>query len=154
MKNRCQQTAYGFTLIEVMLSMSVFTFAVLVIIATFGTSGNYAGNDAKRTIAVEILHTCFRDIDLSKNQVAEISPTLGIEPITWQGVPTKVNLWFDIDGNKVDSEKQAFFKCDVTPTRDPSSQLGHLHGRIVWPAKRQKGSPDGNVELFTSLLLP
>jgi prepilin-type N-terminal cleavage/methylation domain-containing protein len=154
MNDRCHKPANGFTLIEVMVSLAVFTFAILVIMASLGTSGSYAANDARRSAAVEILHTCFRDIDLAKSPGTETSPTLGIEPIPWEGKPAKVRLWFDIDGRKVGSEKDAFFKCDLTPRRDPAARLGHLHGRIAWPAKRQKGASDGDVELFTTLLLP
>jgi type II secretory pathway pseudopilin PulG len=154
MKDRRQLPAQGFTLIEVLVSLGVFTFAIVVIVASLGTSGTYAANDSRRTVAVEILHTAFRDIDLAKHRGSGTSPTLGIEPISWESSPAKVRLWFDIDGRIVDSEKDAFFKCDLTPKRDPAGPLGHLHGRIVWPAKRLKGAPDGDVELFTTLLLP
>ena len=144
----------GFTLIEVLVSLGIFTFAIVVIVTSLGTSGTYAANDARRTVALEILHTCFRDIDLAKSPGSETSPTLGIARIPWESSPAKVRIWFDIDGRKVSTEKEAFFKCDLTPTRDPASPLGHLHGRIVWPANRLKGAPDGDVELFTTLLLP
>jgi type II secretory pathway pseudopilin PulG len=154
MKYRRQPHARGFTLIEVLVSLGVFTFAIVVIVASLGTSGNHAANDARRTVAVEILHHCFRDLSLAKDGAVGTSPTLGIEPISWESSPGKVRLWFDIDGRIVGSEKEAFFKCDLTPRRDPAARLGHLHGRIVWPAKRQKGAPDGDVELFTTLLLP
>lgn len=154
MNDRRQESANGFTLIEVMVSLAVFTFAILVIMTSLGASGSYAGNDARRTVAVEILHTCFRDIELAKGPGSETSPILGIKATLWDGTSAKIRLWFDIDGRKVDSEKDAFFKCDLTPRRDPAAPLGHLHGRIVWPAKRQKGASDGDVELFTTLLLP
>ena len=144
----------GFTLIEVLVSIAIFSFAIVVIVTSLGTSGNYAANDARRTVAVEILHTCFRDIDLAKCSGSGTSPALGIAPIPWESSPAKVRLWFDADGRKVGTEKDAFFKCDLTPKRDPTGPLGHLHGRIVWPAKRSKGAPDGDAELFTTLLLP
>ncbi len=154
MKDLRKMPAKGFTLIEVLVSLGVFTFAIVVIVASLGTSGSYAANDARRTVAVEILHSCFRDIELAKSSGSGTSPTLGIQPISWESSPAKVRLWFDIDGRVVGSEKEAFFKCDLTPKRDAAGPLGHLHGRIVWPAKRLKGAPDGDAELFTTMLLP
>ena len=154
MKHQGRISANGFTLIEVMVSLAVFAFAIVVIVGSMGVSGNQAGNDARRTIAVEILHTCFRDIDLTRNGGSENSPVLGIKPISWSGTPAKIRLLFDIDGKLVNSSNDAFFACDLTSSKDPATSLGHLHGRIFWPAKRQKGAPDGDVELFTTLLLP
>lgn len=146
--------AKGFTLVEVMVSLGVFAFAIVVIMGSLGTAGSSAANDARRTLAVEILHHCFRDLDLAKVPANGPSPTLGLTPIAWQAKPAKVRLWFDADGKRVTDEKQAFFRCDLTPRRDAVMLLGHLHGRIVWPAMRRQGPPDGDAELFTSLLLP
>lgn len=144
----------GFTLVEVLVSLGVFAFAIVVIVSSLGSSGTYAANDARRTLAVELLHTCFRDLDFSKASVNVPSPTLGIAPIAWDATPPKIRLWFDGDGKRVDSDKDAFFTCDLTPKRDPAARLGHLYGRIAWPAKRRSGPPDGEAELFTSLSLP
>jgi prepilin-type N-terminal cleavage/methylation domain-containing protein len=154
MKTRRPLPTQGFTLVEVMVSLGIFAFAILVIVGSLGTSGAYAANDARRTLTAELLHTCFRDLAFARTAASAPSPTLGLAPLVWGPAPTKVRLWFDVAGQRVDDEKQAFFKCDLTATREASGPLGHLHGRIVWPAQRQKGAPDGDVELFTSLLLP
>jgi len=146
--------AAGFTLIELLLSLGIFIFAIVVIVGSLAASGAYAANDARRTLTVELLHTCFRDLDLVKLPGSPPSPALGLAPIVWDDKPAKVQVWFDVAGNRVRDEKKAFFKCNLTATRDTTGLLGHLHGRIVWPAKRKTGAPDGDVELFTSLLLP
>ena len=144
----------GFTLVEVLVSLGIFTFAIVVIVSSLGTSGVVAANDARRTLTAELLRTCFRDLSFAQAPDSAPSPTLGLAPLVWGTTPAKVRLWFDAGGKRVDDEKKAFFKCDLTATRDATAPLGHLHGRIVWPAQRQKGAPDGDVELFTSLLLP
>ena len=154
MKHPSPTPAHGFTLIEVMISLGVFAFAIVVIIASLGTSGNSAANDARRTLAVEILHHCFNDLGFPKTPHSDPSPTLALAPIPWDAKPAPVRLWFDASGQRVPDAKQAFFRCDLTATRDATLPLGHLHGRIVWPAKRLQGVPDGDAELFTSLLLP
>jgi type II secretory pathway pseudopilin PulG len=154
MKNPRHIPVNGFTLIEVLVSLGIFVFAIVVIVGSLASSGNFAANDARRTLTVELLHTCFRDLDLVKLPGSPPSPTLGLTPIVWDTKPAKVRVWFDVAGNRVSDEKQAFFKCDLTATRDTTGFLGHLHGRIVWPARRKQGAPDGDVELFTSLLLP
>lgn len=154
MKHSRQTAARGFTLIEVMVSLGVFTFAITVIVASMGTSGAYAANDAKRTLAVDLLHNCFLDLEFTKVGGSKPSPTQKIAPISWESSPPKIQLWFTADGKRVASLNEAFYRCDIVPTKDSAAPLGHLQGRIVWPAKREKGSPDGTVELFTSLLLP
>ena len=154
MKITLKPTAKGFTLIEVMVSLGVFTFAITVIVASMGTSGNYAANDARRTMAVDLLNNCFNDLEFVKTSDSKESPTLKIAPISWNASPPKIRLWFDMDGKRVDAVNKAFFRCDITPNKDAAGPLGHLQGRITWPAKREKGAPDGDVELFTSLLLP
>lgn len=154
MKNPRHLPANGFTLIELLVSLGIFVFAIVVIVGSLVSSGSFATNDARRSLSVELLHNCFRDLDLVKLPSSPSSPTLGLKPIVWDSKPVKVKVWFDLAGNRVEDEKKAFFKCDLTATRDTTGMLGHLHGRIVWPAQRKKGAPDGDVELFTSLLLP
>lgn len=154
MKTRRHLPTQGFTLVEVLVSLGIFAFAMVVIVGSLGTSGAYSANDARRTRSADLLHTCFRDLSFARTEGSAPSPTLGLEPLVWGPTPAKVRLWFDGAGQRVDDEKRAFFKCDLTARRDPAGSLGHLHGRIVWPAQRQKGAPDGDVELFTSLLLP
>ena len=154
MKIHRHQPASGFTLVEVVVSLGVFAFAIAVIVGSLVTAGNSAGNDARRARAVELLHTCLRDLDFAKNQAGTRSPTLGLEPLAWGATPVKVRLWFDAEGIRVNAEKDAFFKCDLTATQDPAAALGHLHGRIVWPARQTSGRRAGEVELFTSLSLP
>ena len=145
--------ARGFTLVEVMVSLGVFAFAIVVILGALVAAGNDAGNDARRALAVDLLHNGFRDLDLVKAQSGGRSPTLGLAPLTWGAEPVRLRLWFDVSGAVVNSENNAFFKADLTATRDATAALGHLHGRIVWPA-RHAGRPAGDVELFTSLVLP
>lgn len=141
----------GFTLVEVVVSVGLLAFAILVILGSLGYSGRLAANDARRTQAVELLHSCFRDLDPARNPGGGSTPVLKLAPLAW---PSKVRLWFDAEGNPVPDAQQAFFKCDLSAVKDASAPLGHLHGRIVWPAKRTTGSPDGDAELFTSLMLP
>ena len=154
MKTCRHSPAQGFTLVEVIVSLGIFAFAIVVVISSLGTSGSYAANDARRTLAVEILHTCFRDLDQTKTPGTTTTPVLGLTPIKWADSPAKVKLWFDANGKRVTGDKDAFFTCDLTPALDPTGLLGHLHGRIVWPARRTTKVNDGDVELFTSLLLP
>ena len=154
MKFPRHRSAPGFTLVEVVVSLGVFAVAITVIVGSLVTASNSAGNDARRARAVEVLHGCLRDLDFAKAQAGTRSPTLGLEPLVWGATPAKVQLWFDAEGIRVDAEKDAFFKCDLTATRDPAAPLGHLHGRIVWPARQTSGRRAGEVELFTSLSLP
>jgi type II secretory pathway pseudopilin PulG len=155
MKAKRRATGSGFTLMEVTVSVGLLVFAILVIMGSLGTAARQAANDARRTLAVELLHRCFRDIDMAQQQGgAARSPLFGLEPVAWGAAPVKVRLWFDADGDRVEQEQDAFFQCDVTASRDAGGLLGHLHGRVVWPARRAKGSPDGEAELFTSMLLP
>jgi type II secretory pathway pseudopilin PulG len=145
---------FGFTLIEVVLSIGLLAFAILVIMAALGTAGRYAANDARRTLAVDLLHRSFHDLELAGAPGVRRSPLLGLTPIRWAPTPATIRLWFDADGNLVESQDRAFFRCELLATQDPRGALGHLHGRVVWPVRKTGDRPDGHVELFTSLLLP
>ena len=144
----------GFTLVEVVVSLGMFAFAIVVVVGALVTAGRATGNDARRALAVNILHTCFRELDWVKAPGSPPSPTLGLVPLAWASTPVRLRLWFDADGSLVDSEKNALFKADLTATRDSGAALGHLHGRIVWPVRHGMGGLAGDEELFTSLLLP
>jgi type II secretory pathway pseudopilin PulG len=154
MKVNRHAAAAGFTLIEVVVSIGLLAFAIMVIMAALGTAGRYAANDARRTLAVEVLHRSFHDLELASAPGARRSPLFGLTPIRWAPTQATIRLWFDADGNRVESQDQAFFRCELLATQDPQGALGHLHGRVVWPVRRSGDRPDGNVELFTSLLLP
>lgn len=154
MKQRPPHPAKGFTLIEVVVSLGIFAVAIVALVSSLGISSGFSASEARRVRGAEILHGCFRDLSFVQGSATATSPALGIAPIVWGTKPVQVRLWFDHAGKRVTDEKQAYFKCDLTATRDPAGKLGHLHGRIVWPAARQKGPPDGEVELFTSLMLP
>ncbi|MCX6875600.1 MAG: hypothetical protein NTW21_17600 [Verrucomicrobia bacterium] len=154
MMTRRQLPANGFTLIEVVVSLGVFAFAVVVIVGSLASGSSYAANDARRSLAVEVLHQCFRDLDFVKTPTSKRSPTLGLAPIAWDAKPVQVRLWFDPAGRLVTSEQEAFFRCDLTATRNAAGSLGHLHGRMGWPVRNSSKRSEGKVELFTSLLLP
>lgn len=152
--HRQPSAAAGFTLIEVMLSVGLLGFAIMVILAGLETAGRYAANDARRTLAGELLHRSFRDLEMAATPGSGRSPTLGLAPLQWGSEPTTLQLWFDADGTPVESRSKAFFRCELLASRDGARNLGHLHGRIVWPARKPGERADGQVELFTSLLLP
>jgi prepilin-type N-terminal cleavage/methylation domain-containing protein len=144
----------GFTLLEVLVSLGIFVFAITVILTSMGTSATAAANDARRSQAVEILNSCFEDISLSGTAADGKSAIYRLQPIAWSSVPAPIRLWFNAEGKQVTDAKTALFECKITATKDPAASLGNLDGRIVWPAKRKSGSPDGVAELFTSVLLP
>ena len=144
----------GFTLIEVVLSVGLLAFSIMVIMTALGTAGSYAANDARRTLAVELLHRSFRDLELAQTPGSGRSPTLGLEPITWGPTAANIRLWFDADGTLVETQGKAFFRCELIANRDDKGTLGHLHGRVVWPVRKSGDRADGQVELFTSMLLP
>lgn len=144
----------GFTLLEVLVSLGIFVFAITVILTSLGTSANSAANDARRSQAVEILNSCFEDLSLAGTATAAKSPIYKLQPIAWASDPAPVRLWFDAEGKQVADAKSALFECNIIATKDPAAPLGNIDGRIVWPAKRKNGSPDGAAELFTSVLLP
>lgn len=144
----------GFTLIEAVLSIGLLAFAVTVIMAAMNTAGNYSANDARRTLAVELLHRSFRDLEMANTRRGGPSPVLGLEPIAWGKGADTLRLWFDAEGGRVETAAQAFFRCDITANPDPTGAVGHLHGRVTWPARNPQGRTSGEVELFTSLPLP
>jgi type II secretory pathway pseudopilin PulG len=144
----------GFTLIEVVLSIGLLAFAVTVIMAALNTAGHYSANDARRALAVDLLHRGFRDLEMANTRGGAPSPVLGLKPIAWSKGADTQRLWFDADGGRVDTAAQAFFRCDITANPDPTGAVGHLHGRVTWPARNPQGRTNGEVELFTSLPLP
>ncbi len=154
MNRRTSQLKTGFTLIEVVISLGVFALAIVALVNSLGIASGFSVSEARRVRGTEILHGCFRDLSFVQGSSITPSPTLAIAPIVWGAKPVQVRLWFDHAGRRVTNEAEGYFKCDLTATRDPAGKLGHLHGRVVWPAVRKKGPPDGEVELFTSLMLP
>lgn len=154
MKPNGQPRQAGFTLIEVVLSIGLLAFALAVIMAALGTAGRYAANDARRTLAVDLLHRSFKDLELANATNSKRSPLLGLSPLSWGPTPATVQLWFDVDGTRVASRSKAFFRCDLSATQEASGAVGHLHGRIVWPVRQSGDRPDGHAELFTSMLIP
>jgi prepilin-type N-terminal cleavage/methylation domain-containing protein len=154
MNRRTSQPTKGFTLIEVVISLGIFALAIVALVSSLGISSEFSGSEARRVRGTEILHGCFRDLSFVQGSTTAPSPALAIAPIAWGTKPVQVRLWFDHAGKRVPAEAEAYFKCDLTATRDPTGKLGHLHGRVVWPAVQKKGRPDGEVELFTSLMLP
>lgn len=151
-RKRCRLK--GFTLIEIIVAMGIFVFAITVILTMMSSSGSTVANDARRGKGSELLKTCFREVDFSKNPPSGPSPVLDLPPINWNATPTEIEVFFDVDGKKVAGAEAAFYRCKLSATRDPQSSLGHLQGLVTWPARRRSGAPDGQVELFTSLLLP
>lgn len=143
----------GFTLIEVLVSLGVFLFVITVVIASIGTAGGSAANEARKTLAAGLLQDCLRDYGFVANTSATTTPALKLEPISWSGTPAGQTVWFDARGRRVKSADEAYFRCEIIPTRETAAPLGHLRGRMTWPAKRKEAAPDGEVELFTSLLL-
>lgn len=154
MRRKTHHNHGGFTLLEVLVSLGIFVFAITVILTSLGTSASAAANDARRSQAVEILNSCFEDLAMSGTAADAKSPIYKLEPISWSATSAPLRLWFDADGKRVDDEKSALFQCEIVATKDTAEPLGNIHGRIVWPAKRKNGSPDGAAELFTSVLLP
>lgn len=154
MKQKSFARSGGFTLIEVLVSLGVFLFAITVIVTAIGSAAGDAGNDARSSLAAGVLHDCFRDLEYVVNTDATASPTLKLAPVSWSTSPSEQVWWFDVRGRRVPSEGEAFFRCEMVSVRETAARLGHLRGRMVWPAKRRTGAPDGEVELFTSLLLP
>lgn len=154
MKTVRQSSPAGFTLIEAVLSIGLLAFAVTVIMAALNMAGNYSANDARRVLAVDLLHRGFRDLAMVNRPGAGLSPVLGLKPITWGKGTETLRLWFDAEGKRVETQAQAFFRCDITAYPDPTGAVGHLHGRMEWPARNNQGRTSGEVELFTSLLLP
>lgn len=154
MKRTHHSAAAGFTLIEAVLSIGLLAFALAVILTGLGTAARYAANDARRAVAVELLHRCFRDLEMVGKSGVGRSPTLGLAPLAWGGSPAAVQLWFDADGAQVASRSEAFFRCDLLANREAEAPLGHLHGRVVWPVRKSGARADGQVELFTSWTLP
>ena len=151
---RYPSPAAGFTLIEVVLSIGLLAFAIMVIMTALGTAASYAANDARRTLAVDLLHRGFLDLQMATTPGSGRSPTLGLSPIEWGSKPATFRLWFDANGTLVETPAKAFFRCELTANRDAAGGLGHLHGRMAWPVRKTGRRTDGNVELFTSVLLP
>ncbi len=154
MKSPDQRSIGGFTLLEVIISLGVFVFAITIILASLGSSSSAAANDARRTLAGEILNSCFQDLSLAGKAPKEKSPLFGLEAISWNANPAPIELWFDTAGTRVPNKDQAFYKCEIVPTKDAAAPVGNISGRIEWPAKRAKGPAEGETELFTSVLLP
>jgi hypothetical protein len=154
--NGCPRSpvAHGFTLVEVVLSLGILALSITVIMGSLGASGRLAANDARRATAVDLLEKCFRDAGGVMRPAGTPSPMLGIEPLVWDAKPAKRSLWFNAEGERVEKEEESFFRCELTSIRPNNVRVGHLHGRVVWPARRRGVSPDGEVEMFTSLFLP
>ena len=154
MKRHPHSSPAGFTLIEVVMSIGLLAFAIMVIMSALGTAAHYASNDARRTLAVDLLHRSFTDLGLVNKPGTQRSPTLGLGPLTWGSSPSKLQVWFDAGGNVVTTQSKAFYRCDLTATRDERGAVGHLHGRILWPVRQSGRGVDGTAELFTSMSLP
>lgn len=142
----------GFTLIEVILSIALLAFAITIIMAALAAGNSYAANDARRSLATNLIQRVFHDIELTDPLPNARSPMLGLNPVNWNASPQRTDLWFDANGNPVPSRNRAFFRLELTTNRDPSGALGHLHARVAWPATTTRA--DGSAECFTSLLLP
>ncbi|MCF7674438.1 MAG: type II secretion system GspH family protein [Akkermansiaceae bacterium] len=154
MRTNRQHASAGFTLIEVVLSIGLLVFAITVIMAGLDAAGRYAANNARRALAVDLLHRSFLELEMANRPGAGRSSTLGFKPVDWEAAPVKVEVWFDADGTLVESPSKAFFRCELLANKDATAALGHLHGRMVWPVRESGGRQEGNVELFTSMLLP
>lgn len=146
--------AAGFTLIEVVLSIGLLAVAISVIMAALDAAGRYAANDARRALAVDLLQRSFLDLEVANRPGGGTSSMHGLAPVDWTAAPVKIQLWFDAAGVLVESRSKAFFGCELLANKDAGAALGHLHGRMVWPARKAGGRVAGKVELFTSMLPP
>jgi len=151
---RHRRSPAAFTLMEAVISVAILAFSLTVIIASLGHAARLAAENQHKGLAIDLVNGCFADLASGSRNALDRSSLFDLQLPAKDRQPGRQRLWFDINGQVVKDESQAFFRCDLTIHPDINPALVHLRGHIRWPARAPEGKSVGETELLTSLVMP
>lgn len=149
----------AFSLVEVVLALGLFTFALVAILGLFPTGLRSYQTSAQENRALALLEQIAADIRLT-DASSGTSPLYGIDvPLeTATSGSSLHDLYFDANWQKTTSPGNALYRVSLwfePPAAQPS---GDAHGaqriclRAVWPAAAPAGKEAAGVDLVTAFV--
>jgi type II secretory pathway pseudopilin PulG len=155
---KCQPTnqrmsASGFTLVEVVVALGLFVFAITVLMAVIPSGMQQVQTTSNESLAITTMEAIRDDIDLTLDSKTAKSLRYEITPPS-VGNTAPMNLDFMIaeNGEIASGSAVALLRIKGTLRRPATAADGpiHLHLRATWPAKAPVGRETGNIELVAA----
>ncbi len=139
----------GFTLLEVVIALGIFVFAITAIMGVIpgGMEQVQAASNENRAMAE--MEAMRDDVGLAISSGMAKSLRYGITPPT-VSKPFVVDYKISEDGAIAPANGNALYRIAGNIRRDSDTAPYYLSLRATWPAKAPAGREAGAVELFTA----
>ena len=146
---------HGFTLMEVVVCIGVLAVALGIMVPSVAFGSSRSAENARKARASEVIDAVALDVRNGVEAGWKETPLHSIPLPGETGEPPEEILYFDIDGVRIPTEEQAFFRYELQLRLDDgAARLLHVYSRVVWPARYEPGREQGAVDRFTSLSRP
>lgn len=144
-------SASGFTLVEVVVALGIFIFAVTALMGVMPFGMKQVQTASNESFAMATMEGIRDDLTVALNSKMTKSLRYGLTPPT---AGTTIPVDFKIDENGEISATGGTLVCRVIGTlrRPPASAPGplYLHLRSTWPANAPAGRETGAIELVAA----
>jgi len=147
--SRYRGSASGFSLVEVVLAIGVFSFALLTIFALVPVGLNTNKDSVQQTESAHLISLIEADI----RATPKLSSTSSIFGVTLSTNASSMNVFLNEDGSSVSASAAQTAKYRVTLTFPGSSgrNATPLHILVTWPAAVTASNAPGRLGVFTTL---
>ena len=157
------RTKNGFSLIEVVLALAVFSFAVIAVVGLVPSGLVSLQSSSADSLALNVLQDISQDIALTTQApvTSRTSPRYKIPvPIPSTATPpSPLTYYFNDGGVLAASNTTARYKVTVTIippgaiAGGGAYQATQVYLRATWPAAAKPGTEAGGVDLYSSFLM-
>lgn len=143
--------ALGFTLVEVIVALGLFVFAVTALMGVLPFGMKQVQTTSNESFAMSTMESIRDDISLALSSKAASSIRYGINPPAAGAATatTPITLRINENGENVATGVQAVLNITGTLNRPATGPI-HLNLRSVWPANAPAGREAGSTELVTA----
>jgi type II secretory pathway pseudopilin PulG len=146
--------ASGFTLVEVIVALGLFVFAVTALMGVLPFGMKQVQTTSNESFSMTTMESIRDDISLALSSKAASSFRYGID-IPGVGTPTPnpnpnpISLRINENGENVGTGVPAVLRITGTLNRPATGPI-HLNLRSTWPATAPAGREAGSTELVTA----
>lgn len=134
----------GFSLVEVMLAIGIFVFAIMLLFGLLPLGIKSGSNSVEEVEASQMLDHISQDIR-NLGASGNISPLYGLNVPT-SGTGSE-EIFFSRDLQKTSLSSDRFYRIESTIKKDGARYNVHL--RATWPAQADKTNAEGSCEVVT-----
>lgn len=150
----------GFSLIEVVFALGIFSFALIAILGLF-TTGLKTTKDSEGSLraanTASLLVARLKAIPTTTNATYLKDLPITSSDLTSAYSPALVEKFIKLDGTETaraaDADYKFYYKVGTTPAT--GSKVAQVYFMLVWPAESRAGNSNaGRYEILTHLALP